>query len=50
VDYVYVSALERILFPQASLDKFESMVKSGDLGVAYHNPQVTIYRVNPSVR
>jgi YYY domain-containing protein len=50
VDYVYVSALERILFPQASLDKFESMVKSGDLGVAYHNPQVTVYRVNPSVQ
>jgi YYY domain-containing protein len=50
VDLIYVGALERILFPQSSLDKFDVMAKSGGLQVAYHNPQVTIYRVNPSVR
>ena len=44
VAYVYVGALERILFPQSSLAKFDAMVKSGDLEVAYRNPMVTVYR------
>jgi YYY domain-containing protein len=46
VAYIYVGALERILFPETGLDKFGSMVESGDLQVAYRNPMVTIYRVN----
>ena len=46
VAYIYVGALERILFSETSLDKFSSMVESGDLQVAYRNPMVTIYRVN----
>jgi YYY domain-containing protein len=46
VGYVYVGALERILFPQASLDKFDAMVESSDLQVAYRNPMVSIYQVN----
>jgi uncharacterized membrane protein len=46
VSYIYVGALERILFPQASLDKFDTMVEAGDLQVAYRNPMVTIYRVS----
>jgi len=45
VAYIYIGALERILFPQEGLDKFEAMVESGDLQVAYRNPAVTIYRV-----
>jgi uncharacterized membrane protein len=45
VAYIYVGALERILFPQLSLDKFGGMVESGDLQVAYRNPRVTIYQV-----
>jgi YYY domain-containing protein len=46
VAYIYVGALEHILFPETSLDKFGSMVESGDLQVAYRNPMVTIYRIN----
>jgi YYY domain-containing protein len=49
VDYIYVGALERTLFPQVGLDKFDSMVESGDLLVAYHNPMVTIYQVNAAI-
>jgi YYY domain-containing protein len=44
VAYIYVGALERILFPQGSLAKFDTMVESGDLVVAYQNPMVTLYR------
>jgi uncharacterized membrane protein len=46
VAYIYVGTLERTLFPQAGLDKFDAMVESGDLRVAYRNPMVTIYRVD----
>jgi YYY domain-containing protein len=44
VSYIYIGALERILFSPASLDKFDSMAKSGDLDVIYRNPQVAIYQ------
>jgi YYY domain-containing protein len=45
VRYIYVGTLERILFSQSSLAKFDGMVKSGDLEIAYQNPEVTLYRV-----
>ncbi len=45
VDYIYVGQLERILFGEAGLSKFDALVASGDLEVAYRNPQVVIYRV-----
>jgi uncharacterized membrane protein len=45
IDYVYVGQLERTLFDEASLAKFEEMTKTGELEVVYRNPQVTIYHV-----
>ncbi|PKO21669.1 MAG: hypothetical protein CVU38_13365 [Chloroflexi bacterium HGW-Chloroflexi-1] len=45
VGYIYVGALERTLFTEDSLRKFEVMTDLGDLDVVYRNPQVTIYRV-----
>jgi YYY domain-containing protein len=45
VRYIYVGALERILFSQASLDKFDAMVERGELEVLYRNPQVVVYQV-----
>jgi uncharacterized membrane protein len=45
VGYIYVGQLERILFSDASLRKFNALVATGDLQVAYRNPQVVIYRV-----
>jgi len=45
VGYIYVGQLERILFSDASLRKFDALVATGDLQVAYRNPQVVIYRV-----
>jgi YYY domain-containing protein len=49
VAYIYVGTLERTLFPQVGLDKFDAMVESGDLVVAYRNPMVTIYRVDAAI-
>jgi YYY domain-containing protein len=45
VDYIYVGQLERILFRDESLRKFDVMVDMGDLEVVYQNPQVIVYRV-----
>ena len=45
VGYIYVGQLERILFSDAALGKFEALVATGDLQLAYRNPQVVIYRV-----
>ena len=45
VGYVYVGALERLLFAPESLRKFDVMAELGDLAVVYRNPEVTIYRV-----
>jgi uncharacterized membrane protein len=45
VGYVYVGALERILFSDESLRKFDVMADLGDLATIYRNPDVTIYRV-----
>ena len=43
VDYIYVGALERLLFTPESLAKFSRMVQTDQLAVVYSNPQVTIY-------
>ena len=45
VDYIYIGRLERTLFGEPSLAKFDTMVASGDLEVVYQNQEVTIYRV-----
>jgi uncharacterized membrane protein len=45
IDYVYVGQLERIVYPPASLAKFEQMAAAGQLEVVYSNEQVTIYQV-----
>jgi uncharacterized membrane protein len=45
VGYIYIGQLERVLFSDASLRKFDALVATGDLQVAYRNPQVVIYRV-----
>ena len=44
VGYVYVGTLERILFSEDSLRKFDVMAELGDLEVVYRNSEVTIYR------
>jgi uncharacterized membrane protein len=44
VGYVYVGVLERILFSEDSLRKFDVMADLGDLEIVYRNPDVTIYR------
>ena len=46
VDYIYVGALEKLLFAPASLAKFSGMAQSGQLDIVYENPGVTIYKVN----
>jgi uncharacterized membrane protein len=45
VGYIYVGQLERILFSQEALRKFDVLTELGDLKVVYRNQQVTIYRV-----
>ena len=45
VGYVYVGTLERILFSEDSLRKFDIMAELGDLEVVHRNPEVTLYRV-----
>jgi len=45
VGYIYVGALEKILFSEDALRKFEVLVEAGELEVAYQNVDVTIYRV-----
>ncbi len=45
IGYIYVGQLERILFEQESLRKFDAMTELGDLEVVYRNLQTTIYRV-----
>ncbi len=45
VDYVYVGQTERQYYPEDGLEKFVAMAESGELSVAYENPEVKIYRV-----
>jgi len=45
VDYIYFGRLEHILFTADSLRKFEVLVESGELEVAFRNDDVIIYRV-----
>ena len=48
VRYIYVGQLERILFSEESLRKFDVLTEAGELRVAYRNPGVTIYEVAAS--
>jgi uncharacterized membrane protein len=45
VRYIYVGALERILFSAESLRKFDVLADSGELAVMFDNSPVQIYRV-----
>jgi len=44
IRYVYVGQLERYVYPEAGLSKFDQMVELGLLEVAYENEKVRIYR------
>ncbi len=46
VDYVYVGQTERQYYPADGLEKFGAMADSGELSLAYENPEVIIYRVD----
>jgi uncharacterized membrane protein len=45
VRYVYVGALERILFAEESLRKFDILAENGELTVVFDENPVRIYRV-----
>ncbi|MGQ9598100.1 MAG: DUF2298 domain-containing protein [Anaerolineae bacterium] len=45
VEYVVVGPLEETYYEPAGLDKFERMVRQGELQVVFRNEEVTIYRV-----
>ncbi len=45
VRLIYVGQLERVLFSEASLRKFDVLAGAGELEIAYRSPDVTIYRV-----
>jgi hypothetical protein len=40
-----VGELEKAYYPAETLAKFDRMVQSGELRVAYSNPGVTLYEV-----
>jgi uncharacterized membrane protein len=45
ISYVYVGQLERTIYPEEGLAKFEEMRAFGHLALAYQNPGVKIYEV-----
>ena len=45
IRYIYIGQLERNYYNAAGLEKFDRMVGSGDLRVAFHNEGTTIYEV-----
>ncbi|TKJ28290.1 MAG: hypothetical protein CEE40_11800 [Chloroflexi bacterium B3_Chlor] len=45
ISYVYVGQLERTVYPEEGLEKFEDMRGFGDLALVYQNPGVKIYEV-----
>ncbi|NOZ51160.1 MAG: hypothetical protein GXP37_14115, partial [Chloroflexi bacterium] len=45
VDYVYVGQLERTLFSDAQLAKFDVLVNAGEAEIVFENPGVKIYRL-----
>ncbi|MBP7691164.1 MAG: hypothetical protein KA764_04575, partial [Anaerolineales bacterium] len=47
IGYVIVGPFERAHYEAAGLAKFEQLTAAGRLRVAYQNPGVTIYAVNP---
>jgi tetratricopeptide (TPR) repeat protein len=49
IGYVYVGAVERLIYGETGAATMAGMARSaGPLTVAYRNPQVTIYKVEPS--
>ncbi len=45
IRYIYFGQLERILFDQAALSKFDVLTQAGELRIVYQNEDVTIYEV-----
>jgi len=45
ISYVYVGQLERTVYPEEGLDKFEDMRGFGDMALVFQNPRVKIYEV-----
>jgi uncharacterized membrane protein len=45
IGYVYIGQLERLLFDEAALRKFDILAEAGEMRVAYQNAGVTIYKV-----
>lgn len=45
VDYIYIGQLERILFDEAQLAKFDALVELGEAAIVFQNDGVTILRV-----
>ena len=45
IEYIYIGPLERTQYPH-TLDKFEELVLSKYLSIAYQNDLVTIYQAN----
>ncbi|MGE5602810.1 MAG: hypothetical protein ACM30E_07150, partial [Nitrososphaerales archaeon] len=49
VGYIYVGPLERLLFSQNALAKFDALAEKRELRIAYRNPGVVIYEVAANV-
>jgi uncharacterized membrane protein len=45
ISYVYVGQLERTVYPDEGLEKFEDLRGFGYLALVYQNPGVKIYQV-----
>jgi len=45
IRYVYVGQLERAVYDQAGLQKFDEMVQTGEMRVVYRNERTIIYEV-----
>ena len=45
VGLIYIGPLERSYYPETGLEKFDSLVVSGNLKIIYQNFKVVIYEV-----
>ncbi len=45
IAYIYVGKLERTVYDQLGLQKFDEMAENGEVRLVFENPEVKIYRV-----
>ena len=45
ISYIYIGKLERTVYDQMGLRKFDEMADSGEVRLVFENPEVKIYRV-----